>query len=477
MKTVLGIDCSTQSSTVVERNLDTGETISVSKSPHPVTHPPNSEQHPKSWWSAFKENLKDIDRSRVTAMSVAGQGHGLVVLDSENQIIRPAKLWNDTTSTKQSEELINSIGVEKLVKKYGSVPLAAFTITKLAWLRENEPENFNKIAKVMLPHDYFNFKFTNVATTDRSDATGTGYFDINTDAWDLDGLNRIDKKENWASFLPKVLKPDEIAGRITQKIAKELELNEDVIIGSGSNDNQASALAYGVINPGDLMISLGTSGTAFSPSLKSVVDESGIISCMAHTVSGFLPLICTLNATKVTDLTAALLGVSVTDLSSMALEGSSKSDRPVMRPWIDGERTPNRPNSRALLANIDNQITRNDLARAAFEGVIFGILNGVNKLKSFGIQTNRIIVTGGGSKSNAYLQFLADALDMPIYTAPFEDAAGSGAAVQAAAAVLNLSLRDLVPEWMPKLQQSAEPRKNQNMNHVMERFSELLEIS
>ena len=196
MKTVLGIDCSTQSSTVVERNLDTGETISVSKSPHPVTHPPNSEQHPESWWSAFKENLKEIDRSRVTAMSVAGQGHGLVVLDSENQIIRPAKLWNDTTSTKQSEELINSIGVEKLVKKYGSVPLAAFTITKLAWLRENEPENFNKIAKVMLPHDYFNYKFTNVATTDRSDATGTGYFDINTDAWDLDGLNRIDKKEN-----------------------------------------------------------------------------------------------------------------------------------------------------------------------------------------------------------------------------------------------------------------------------------------
>jgi xylulokinase len=476
VKTVLGVDCSTQSCTIVERELYSGEVISIHRSPHPRTTPPISEQNPDSWWNAFKDCLSQIDQKRVAGISVAGQGHGLVVLNSQDKVIRPAKLWNDTTSTSQSEELISELGIAAWQRKCGSVPLAAFTITKLAWLRKNEPENFANVKKIMNPHDYINYQLTGKPTTDRSDASGTGYFDLNRNSWDESLLKLVDKEKDWISCLPRVLMPDETAGFVSEKVVNELGFSSETIVGSGSNDNQGSALAYGVVDPGDFMISIGTSGTAFTPSQIQVGDAEGLISCMAHTVSGYLPLICTLNGTKVTDLFAKLFGRSLSELGELALTGKNNSTRPVLRPWIDGERTPSRTDSRAILSNLDNSLEIADIARSAFEGVIFGIYFGVEKLISAGLEPQRLIVTGGGSKSKAYLQFISDLTGKPVFTVDFDDAAASGAAIQASAAVQNIGLRFLVQEWKPLLKIAAEPRDDQNTLEVYESFKKLMSV-
>jgi xylulokinase len=341
----------------------------------------------------------------------------------------------------------------------------------------NEPENFAQIQKVMNPHDYINYRLTGRPTTDRSDASGTGYFGLKNNSWDESLLKLVDKEKDWVSCLPRVLMPDENAGLISEKVTTELEFSSETVVGSVSNDNQGSALAYGVVDPGDFMISIGTSGTAFTPSQIQVNDTDGLISCMAHTVSGYLPLICTLNGTKVTDLFAKLFNLSIPDLGELALLGKKSSNRPILRPWIDGERTPNHPDARAVLSNLDNTLELADLARAAFEGVVFGIYFGMEKLMAAGLEPKRLIVTGGGSKSNAYLQFISNLAGQPVFTVEFEDAAASGAAVQAASAVQNIELRSLVHAWEPKLKVGAEPKDNQNTREVYENFKLLMDTN
>jgi len=475
-KAVLGVDTSTQSCTVVARRLSDGAVLKVATSPHSKTLPPVSEQHPNEWWSAFKSCLAQLDLENVCGLAVAGQGHGLVALDDKNAIIKVAKLWNDTTSSSQSTTIIQDLGSGYWSDKLGTLPLASFTITKLLWLQENEPENYQRLKTILLPHDYFNFMLTGVSSTDRSEASGTGFFDIRRNVFDKAilrdvGLENVDKFE-----FAKVLFADETAGNVTTTARKELNFANDLIVGSGANDNPASALAYGAINSGDLVISLGTSGTAFAPFETSIHDESGTIYGMAHTVSGYNPLVCTLNSTKVTDLFAKLLNVSLKELGELALSGSNRDNRPLLIPWIDGERTPSRPSERATLHEINNISSRSDIARAAFEGVIFGIVSAVEKFREFHIPIERLIVTGGGSNSPAYLQFLADAMQMPVHASKVVSAAASGIAIQAAALLKNVPVRDLVSEWAPKLEIVAKPRTNQNADRVMERFKQLVEL-
>jgi len=473
-KVVLGVDTSTQSCTVVARSVENGSILQISKAAHPVTHPPVSEQHPNDWWMAFKKCLKEINLTNVCGISVAGQGHGLVAIDDKEQIIKPAKLWNDTTSDKQSERIIKDLGPKYWADKIGTLPLASFTITKLLWLQDNEPENYKKLKKVILPHDYFNYKFTGIASTDRSEASGTGFMDMKTNTFDRSILKKIGLEDVDKFEFSKILLPDTSAGFLTDKIRNELEIPNAVIVGTGANDNPGSALAYGAINEGDLVISFGTSGTAFAPFSNSVHDESGTIYGMAHTVSGFIPLVCTLNSAKVTDLFASLLNLSLNEFGDLALTGSNSANRPILVPWIDGERTPNRPNSRASFHQIDNKFSRQDLARAAFEGVIFGIVSALQRFEEYKIPIKRLIVTGGGSNSPAYLQFLADVMEMPVHVADVKDAAAVGIAIQAAALVKNEPVRDLVQQWAPELVLVANPRKGQNTKEVLNRFNEVI---
>ncbi|MFT4989795.1 MAG: xylulokinase, partial [Acidimicrobiales bacterium] len=281
---VLGIDSSTQSTKVEARELDTGMVLASASASHPPTTPPVSEQDPQAWWSALVQacnHLPQPIRDRVGAISVAGQQHGLVLLDDAGTPVRPAKLWNDTTSASEATALVDALSPDGWAQAIGSLPVAAFTISKLAWVANHEPENLARVAKVMLPHDYLTWCLSGRHVTDRGDASGTGWFDPSTNTYqpellDLIGINGA----SWQERLPTVLAPDESAGELTLEAARALGLPDGVFVGPGSGDNMGAALGLG-LDVGDLVVSLGTSGVAYARSATPTSDATGAVAGFA----------------------------------------------------------------------------------------------------------------------------------------------------------------------------------------------------
>ncbi len=305
MPLVIGVDSSTQSTKVEARHLDTGEVVATGYAKHPPTSPPVSEQDPRAWWSALVDAIGQLGdhRRKVVAISVAGQQHGLVLLDADGEPVRPAKLWNDTTSAPQADRLVAALGAEHWAATTGSVPVAAFTITKLAWVAEHEPDTLARATRLMLPHDYLTWRLCGEHVTDRGDASGTGWFDPSTDTYLPDHVSLA--APGWSGTLPRVLGPTDTAGVITAAAARQLGLPADVAVGPGCGDNMGAALGLG-LRAGDVAISLGTSGTVFAVSATATHDPSGAVAGFASATGSFLPLVCTLNATKVTDTVARL---------------------------------------------------------------------------------------------------------------------------------------------------------------------------
>ena len=320
---VAGVDSSTQSTKVELRELESGQLVARASAPHTHTcwDPPVSEQDPQTWWEALAAcfaQFADTDQANVTAVSVAGQQHGLVLVGEDGAVLRPAKLWNDTTSAPQARDLGARHTPERWAQRCGSVPLASFTIAKLAWVLEHEPELADQIAQIMLPHDWLTWRLSGAHVTDRGDASGTGWFDPanNEQAADLMGLV-VGDPGGWLSRLPQLLGPDQAAGPITGEAAAALGLPETVLVGPGTGDNMGAALGLG-LQPGDAVISLGTSGTAYSVSRTPTNDPSGAVAGFADAAGGYLPLVCTLNATRVTDTVAQWLGVDAAGLAELA---------------------------------------------------------------------------------------------------------------------------------------------------------------
>lgn len=469
MSLVAGVDSSTQSCTIVLRDADDGRLVATAKAPHPPTTPPVSEQRPLAWWSALVEAARKLDLRSVAALSVDGQGHGLVTLDETRRVIRPAKLWNDTTSAAEAAELVARLGAAIWARRTGSVPTAAFTITKLLWLKRHEPQNFDRVATVLLPADWLILQLTGALRTDRSAASGTGYYSATEGGWLPDVLAEVGGP-GWLPELPLVIGPDGVAGEVTEAAARELGAPAGARVGPGMNDQPPAALAFGA-RPGDVIMSLGTSGTVFTPSSVPTADATGAVTGVCDATGGFLPLVCTLNAAKVTDAFARLLGVDHEGLEHLALAARPRADRPILVPYLDGERTPNRPSARGTLAGLRSDVSREELARAAFEGVVCGLLHGLDALAAAGAMTGgRLIVTGGGANSRAYRQVLADLSERPVHTADLADSAASGAAVQAAAVLHGRKVAEVAQAWAPPLTVTAEPRTGQYTAEVRERY-------
>ena len=450
---VAGVDSSTQSTKVELRDRDSGQLVARASAPHTHTcwDPPISEQDPDAWWSALVDccsQFADADRADVVAISVAGQQHGLVLVGDDGAVLRPAKLWNDTTSAPQALELVAQLAPEGWAQRCGSVPLASFTITKLAWVLENEPEMADQIARIMLPHDWLSWRLSGAHITDRGDASGTGWFDPATNelATDLLGLV-VGDPDDWLSRLPRALGPDEAAGPITGEAATALGLGDSVIVGPGTGDNMGAALGLG-LEPGDTVISLGTSGTAYSVSRNPTSDPTGAVAGFADAAGGYLPLVCTLNATRVTDTVARWLGVNPAELAALAAAASEGPNTPVLVPYFDGERTPNLPDATGLLAGLRNDTTREELALAAHDGVLCGLFDGLDALRSAGVNTNgRLHLIGGGARSPAY-RVRAAALHSEAVTVPDDDeTVALGAAVQAAAVSAGRSPAEVAADW------------------------------
>jgi xylulokinase len=478
MPLVLGIDSSTQSTKVEVRDADTGRLVGSGRAAHPATHPPRSEQDPASWWSALLEAVGQCGVRQVDAISVAGQQHGMVVLDHPGHVVRPAKLWNDTESAPDAAWLLDQLdgGMAAWAQACGSVPVASFTISKLSWLHRREPESWARMASVLLPHDWLTYRLTGEMVTDRGDASGTGYWSPATGDYRWDLLSIVDRERDWATAVPRVLGPLDPAGQVTREAVDVLGLDArtPVVVAAGTGDNMAAALGVG-LDRGDVAISLGTSGTIFAVSDVPTADPTGAVAGFADASGHFLPLVCTLNATGVTDAVARLLGVDHERLDELALAAPAGADGVVVLPYFAGERTPNRPDATGVVSGLRSDVSREQLARATFEGVVCGLLDGLDALAGAGVATTagRLLLVGGGARSRTYRQVVADLMGRRVSVPGGGEHVALGACVQAAAALAGAWPSDVAEAWGLGDGETVEPDERVDRDAIRARYAQL----
>jgi xylulokinase len=444
---VLGVDSSTQSTKVEVRDADDGTLVARGRADHPRAQPPRSEQPPAAWWAALRSAVGQAGRRDIAALSIAGQQHGMVLLDEHGVALRDAKLWNDTESADAAAAMTEQVDPSVWADTVGSVPLPAFTITKLAWLAKHEPRVLERVAAVLLPHDYLNYRATGRMVTDRGDASGTGYFDPGAGAWRPELLERFVGAAPWLERLPTVLGPLEPVGNATDIALAELGLTGPVVVGPGTGDNMAAALGVGLAL-GQVAVSLGTSGTVFAPNDRPCADPTGIVAGFADATGRFLPLVCTLNATRVTATFAQWMGVTEDELDHLALAAETGAGGVVLVPYLDGERTPNRPHATGTLTGFGTGTSRAQIARAAYEGVVCGLLDGFDALTAVtGTSPDRIVLVGGGARSPAYRRVLADLSGLEVLVPSLDEHVATGACVQAAAVLTGRSIFDVQAAW------------------------------
>jgi xylulokinase len=438
MTLVAGIDSSTQSCKVVIRDAETGKLVRQGR----ASHPDGTEVHPDAWWSALQQAIEEAGGlDDVAAASVAGQQHGMVVLDSNGEVVRPALLWNDTRSAGAAADLIEELGGgdqgrQAWVDAVGITPVASFTLTKLRWLARHEPENAARVAAVCLPHDWLTWKLSgarglHTLRTDRSDASGTLYWSAKTGEYRHDLLELGFGRR---LQVPEVLGPTGIAGH----------LPNGAPLGPGAGDNAAAGLGAGAL-PGDVVISIGTSGTVFVSSDVAPDDPTGTVAGFADTTGRFLPIVVTLNAARVLDAATKLLGVSHEELSRLALSAPAGADGLVLIPYLEGERTPNRPNATGAVHGLTLRTADPaHLARAAVEGMLCALADGLDALVGQGATANRIVLVGGGARSEAVRRIAPALFGLPVLVPPPGEYVADGAARQAAWVTVG---GDAPPTW------------------------------
>jgi xylulokinase len=424
---VAGVDSSTQSCKVLILNPSNGEIVREGRAPHPA----GSEVDPNSWWEALLEAIEIAGGlDDVGAISIAGQQHGMVLLDGNGEVVRPALLWNDTRSSGEANELIEHFGAAWLASQTGSVPLASFTSTKLRWVRNNEPENLEKIAAVCLPHDYLSWRLSadhgdiTKLFTDRSDASGTGYFNPATSQY-IDEIIEfcLGKKP----LLPAIKMHNQPAAKVRKSIAAH-----EIVIGAGMGDNAGAAMGLD-LTPGKFAISIGTSGTIFGSLAKPLEDSTGIISGFADARGDFLPLVCTINAARVIEWGASLLGVSLDEFAELAISASPGAGGIEVLPYLEGERTPNLPDATASISGISlTNGSRENFARACVEGMLRGLVSGSEIISGYGESISSVALIGGAAANKAVQQIAQEMFDVPVTVPEPSEYVALGAAKQAA---------------------------------------------
>lgn len=423
---VAGVDSSTQSCKVLVIDAETSEIVRTGRS----SHPDGTEVDPNLWWEALLEAIQKAGGlDDVSAISIAGQQHGMVLLDSEGEVVRPALLWNDTRSSKEARELIDHFGASWLATNSGSVPVPSFTSTKLRWVRNNEPQLLDSIAAVCLPHDYLSWRLSShypdvsKIFTDRSDASGTGYFNPSTNQYLSEVIEFCLGKQ---VLVPRIVHHLEAAALVRGELA-----DRRIDIGAGMGDNAGAAKGLG-LTPGKFAVSLGTSGTVFGSFRAGVSDETGIISGFADAEGNFLPLVCTLNAARVIEWGAALLGVSLDEFGELALRAKPGAGGVVVTPYLEGERTPNLPDATASVTGITLlNGNRENFARACIEGMLRGLAFGASVITDQGEQIFSIALTGGAAANPAVRRIAGEIFSAPVSVPDPAEYVALGAAMQA----------------------------------------------
>jgi xylulokinase len=426
---VAGVDSSTQSCKVVVRDARTGELVRAGRAPHPD----GTEIDPAAWDVALRAAVADAGGlADVSAIAVGGQQHGMVLLDADGAVVRPALLWNDTRSARAADELVSELGAQEWANATGSVPVASFTVTKLRWVAEHDADSAHVASSVCLPHDWLTARLrgsTSGITTDRGDASGTGYWSPSSGEYRTDLLALAFGRE---IGVPRVAGTFETVGEVDAAWGAA----PGAIVAPGTGDNMAAALGLGA-RPGDVVVSLGTSGTAFAVSETSTHDAVGGVAGFADATGRFLPLVCTLNAAQVLDVVRRMLGVSTEAFDSLALSAPAGSGGITLLPYLAGERTPNRPDATGQLAGLTvGNGTPANLARAAVEGMLCGLADAVDALVALGVPIGRVILIGGAARSAAVAAMAPQVLGRPVHVADPGEYVADGAARQAAHALL-----------------------------------------
>ena len=360
----------------------------------------------------------------------------MVTLDPNGEVLRPAKLWNDTESAADAGWLCKQLpgGAAQWAAAVGSVPVAAFTITKLSWLHRTDPDAWARLAHVLLPHDWLTYRMTGALVSDRGDASGTGYWSPLTGDYRWDLLKIVDGDRDWSQAVPRIAHPTEIVG----------EWN-GIAVACGTGDNMGAALGLG-LTAGTAVVSIGTSGTAYAMSDTPSADPSGLVAGFADASGRYLPLACTLNATKVTDAVARLLGAEREEFEALALGAAPGANGLALLPYFDGERTPNLPGASGWLSGLRSDVSRAQVARAAVEGVCCSLLDALDAIRAVA-PVESVVLVGGGARSLAYRTVFSTLCDLPVSTAEADEAVASGACVQAAAAALGQSHDEVARRW------------------------------
>lgn len=432
MALVAGVDSSTQSCKVVVRDAETGALVRSGR----ASHPDGTEIAPRHWWDALQQAVTDAGGlDDVDAVAVGGQQHGMVALDADGEVVRDALLWNDTRSAPSALALIDELGgPQAWADAIGSVPVASLTVTKLRWLRDHEPDAAARVAAVALPHDWLTWRLAGFGpgnadltalTTDRSDASGTGYWSPFTEDYRRDLLELALGHD---AVLPRV-----VAARTAAGVTGNTGLvRAGAALGPGAGDNAAAALGLGMV-PGDVAISIGTSGVVSAVSAAPTADGSGLVTGFADATGAYLPLACTLNASRVLDAAARMLGVDHRGLSALALSAPVGADGLVLVPYLEGERTPNKPDATGALHGMRlANTTPAHLARAAVEGMLCALADGLDALRAQGVPVERVQLIGGGAQSEAVRRIAPAVLGLPVTVPTPGEYVADGAARQAA---------------------------------------------
>jgi xylulokinase len=437
---LIGIDSGTQSTKALIVDAKDGRVLGAGQQSYdliPDLPPGAKEQHPESWRdataAAIRQALRNAKTSggEVVAIGVSGQQHGFVPLDKSGEVIRPAKLWCDTATAAECEEITEALdGPKKTIKALGNAVLPGFTASKILWLKKNEPKNFAKLATVLLPHDYLNFWLTGERVMEYGDASGTALLDVRKRKWSKPALEAIDSE--LAAKMPALVASDQPAGKLQQSTAHALGLQPGILVSAGGGDNMMGAIGTGNTRPGLVTASFGTSGTIYACADKPVVDPEGEIAAFCDSTNRWLPLLCTMNVTVATEMMRLDFGYSHEQFESKAGQVPPGAEGLMLLPYLEGERTPNVPDGTGVMIGINNRTFRaSHYCRAAMEGVTLGMNYGLRRLGELGVAAKQIRATGGGAKSKLWRQIMADIFNAEVVTLKVSEGAAYGAALQA----------------------------------------------
>ncbi|MFI8643515.1 xylulokinase [Pseudomonas iridis] len=438
----LGIDCGTQGTKAIILDAASGQVLGQGAAAHTMISGANGrrEQDTQQWLAAFARATRqallaaDVDGQSILGIGVSGQQHGLVLLDDEGEVLRPAKLWCDTETSAENDRLLTHLGGEKgSLERLGVVIAPGYTVSKLLWTKEQHPDVFARIASVLLPHDYLNYWLTGRACSEYGDSSGTGYFNVRSRQWDLQLLRDIDPSGRLQAALPELIDAHEAVGTILPAIAEHLGINRNALVSSGGGDNMMGAIGTGNIQPGAITMSLGSSGTVYAYADAPTVSADASVATFCSSSGGWLPLICTMNLTNATGAIRALFDLDLDQFNTLVAQAPIGAEGVCMLPFLNGERVPALPHATGSLhgLTLDN-LTQANLCRAAIEGTTFGLRYGLDLLRHNGLQSRSICLIGGGSKSAVWRQIVADIMDTPVICTEQSEAAALGAAIQAA---------------------------------------------